>query len=131
MCDNPHSDRLSTAQECKGKRAGLTSRQWSGTLMCALMHLLVDGLCVCCLYLMAGGLDKGTLAPVFVTYTVIAFLTQPLSGLLADHAVRYGNLLVLAAVAMLAFGVVLASIGLMFVVQPGGIPFFTTILLGD
>lgn len=94
------------------------------------MHLLVDGLCVCCLYLMAGSLDKGTIAAVFVTYTVMAFLSQPLSGLLADHAVRHNNLLVLVAVALLTSGVVLASMGLMFVVQPDGIPFSTAILLG-
>ena len=51
-------------------------------MTCAMLHFLVDCLCLCCLYLTA--LDMVQMMTIFVTYNVCAFLTQPLTGWLAD-----------------------------------------------
>ena len=52
--------------------------------ICSLMHFLVDGLCVCCLYLLASRIDWHYIVGVFITYNVLAFLTQPLTGWYVD-----------------------------------------------
>lgn len=54
----------------------------------AAMHLMVDGICVCCLYLMAMNLPLAHIMAVFITYNTMAFLTQPLTGLYID---KVGN----------------------------------------
>ena len=51
----------------------------------ALLHFLVDGLCACCLYLVAEAGGAGSLLWAFIIYNVLAFLTQPLTGMLADR----------------------------------------------
>lgn len=51
----------------------------------SVMHFIVDGFCLCCLYLMASQMGNLSLIGVFVLYNVLAFLTQPLTGLWADH----------------------------------------------
>ena len=71
------------------------------------MHFLVDGLCACCLFLQADGTGHSLLI-VFVTYNVLAFLTQPLTGMLADR-VREPQLLLQGAAALLALGVASVS----------------------
>ena len=80
------------------------------------MHLLVDGLCVCSLYLLSEAIVDRQLLAMFIAYNVLAFLTQPLTGALADHAKRRHWLLlasvllltlaVLATVAVLRYGLV-------------------------
>ena len=100
------------------------------TSISALLHLLVDGFCVCCLYKMAGGFDESLYAGVFITYTVLAFLTQPLTGLLADHALRQSNILILATVAFLSIAVLTASVSMMLSTPPKVTFFLVAILLG-
>mgnify|MGYP006916044936 CR=1 FL=1 len=78
------------------------------TATCAAMHFAVDGLCLCCLYLMAAGGSAEALVGVFVVYNVMAFLTQPLTGLMADR-LRWPHSQLLAAIAMLALAVPLAT----------------------
>ena len=57
-------------------------------LLCSVLHLLVDGLCVCCLYLIASSFSAMHLVGIFLTYNILAFLTQPLTGLWADSMKR-------------------------------------------
>jgi len=75
----------------------------------ALLHFLVDGLCACCLYLVAEAGGAGSLLWAFIIYNVLAFLTQPLTGMLADR-MRQLHLLLMASVALLALGVATASL---------------------
>ena len=49
------------------------------------LHLLVDGLCVCSLYLMAGTGGMTNLLALFLTYNILAFMTQPLTGWWVDR----------------------------------------------
>ena len=75
----------------------------------ALLHLLVDGLCVCSLYLIASSFPVSRLVGIFLTYNVLAFLTQPLTGLLADRMARK-HWLLLASVLLLTMAVLATSV---------------------
>lgn len=75
----------------------------------AALHFLVDGLCLCCLYLLAPAPGAEGLVGAFVAYNVMAFLTQPLTGLLAD-ALRHPHWQLLAAVALLLAAVAVATV---------------------
>lgn len=114
----------------KHTRSVVTLRQWGGSFVYAMMHLLVDGLCVCCLYMMSGTHDFDTLPAVFITYTVLAFLSQPVTGLLADSVRHNGNILMLSAVALLSMAVCVATVGSMFATQHNAFLFVAAILLG-
>lgn len=84
-------------------------RVWELTTIASAMHFLVDGLCVCTLYQLSTPLRMDYLLGLFVTYNVLAFLTQPLTGWLADRQ-RLRHVLVLAAVMMLILAVILLSL---------------------
>ena len=75
----------------------------------AAMHLLVDGLCVCCLYLMADASGFGGLVGVFLTYNVLAFMTQPFTGMLVDRLERR-HWVLLVSLSFLALAVLAASL---------------------
>ena len=75
----------------------------------AAMHFLVDGLCVCCLYLMVDALGFQDMPKVFLTYNVLAFMTQPLTGWLAD-CTKHRHWLLLAAVVLLVAAVMAAAV---------------------
>ena len=75
----------------------------------AALHFLVDGLCVCCLYQVVGKDSIEALLPVFLTYNIFAFLTQPLTGMLADR-LRPLDALLAAAMSLLAVGVMLTAL---------------------
>lgn len=79
----------------------------------ALLHFLVDGLCLCCLYLIAFPFSFPRLTGIFVVYNVLAFLTQPLTGLLADR-MRDRHWMLLAAVVLLLAAVMMVTFGLSF-----------------
>ena len=74
-----------------------------------LLHFLVDGLCVCCLYLLLASYGGPALVESFILYNVLAFLTQPLTGMLADSH-RFLPMLLPLAVIFLAIAVALASL---------------------
>ena len=76
------------------------------------MHFLVDGVCICCLYLLLSPFELPELVGVILTYNVMAFLTQPLTGIVADR-VRHPHLLLLASNALLAAAVLLAVVTVM------------------
>ena len=82
---------------------------WPLTAVCALLHFLVDGVCVCCLYLLLSAYGGVALVGAFVLYNVLAFLTQPLTGMLADSH-RFLPMLLPLSVVLLAVAVALASI---------------------
>lgn len=98
------------------------------TVLCSVLHLLVDGLCVCCLYLMASSLSASHLVGVFLTYNVLAFLTQPLTGLWADRMERR-HWMLLASVLLLTMAVLVTSIVITFRVSAFGV-MVLAILLG-
>lgn len=64
--------------------------------VCTLLHLLVDGLCICSLYLLSSSLPLPSLAAIFITYNTLAFLTQPLTGAWADRMERKHWMLIMA-----------------------------------
>lgn len=78
-------------------------------ILCSVLHLLVDGLCVCCLYLMASLLSVAHLVSVFLIYNILAFLTQPLTGLWADKVERK-HWMLLISVVLLTMAVLSTSI---------------------
>ena len=94
----------------------------------ALLHLLVDGLCVCSLYLIASSFPVSRLVGIFLTYNVLAFLTQPLTGLLADRMARK-HWLLLASVLLLTMAVLATSVVMVLGTSALGI-MLVAVLLG-
>lgn len=82
-------------------------------LLCSVLHLLVDGLCVCSLYLIASSFSALHLVGIFLTYNILAFLTQPLTGLWADSLKRH-HWMLLASVLLLTVAVLATSIVVSF-----------------
>ena len=75
------------------------------TLLASSMHFCVDALCLCCLYLITGdGVD-------YLVYNVLAFLTQPFTGIVVDRIRNKYKVLFSAVVLffMAAAGAVLMS----------------------
>ena len=72
------------------------------TGLAAALHFCVDGLCLCCLYLAITGIQD--LLKYFVVYNVLAFLTQPLTGMLADRF-EQRHWLLLASILLLILAV--------------------------
>ena len=66
-------------------------------LICSVLHLLVDGTCACALYLLASNCGANILS-VFIIYNVLAFLTQPLTGFMADMIKRQKTVLLSSAI---------------------------------
>jgi len=91
------------------KKAHVMSNVVRLTSIATALHFLVDGLCACCLFLLADGAELMPFLGVFMTYNVLAFLTQPLTGMLADR-VRLPHLLFMASVSLLALGVATCSL---------------------
>lgn len=81
--------------------------KWMPIGMATVLHLLVDGLCVCCLYLMAGyRLDTADIVTLFLTYNILAFMTQPLTGWWIDR-LEHRQVALLTAIGLLATAVAL------------------------
>ena len=97
-------------------------------LLCSVLHLLVDGLCVCCLYLIASSFSALHLVGIFLTYNILAFLTQPLTGLWADSMKRR-HWMLLASVLLLTVAVLATSIVVSFRLSTVGM-MVVPILLG-
>ena len=97
-------------------------------LLCSVLHLLVDGLCVCCLYLIASSFSALHLVGIFLTYNILAFLTQPLTGLWAD-SMKHRHWMLLASVLLLTVAVLATSIVVSFRLSTVGM-MVVPILLG-
>ena len=72
------------------------------TGLAAALHFCVDGLCLCCLYMATTGIQD--LLKYFVVYNVLAFLTQPFTGMLADGA-KQRHWLLLSSIILLILAV--------------------------
>lgn len=77
------------------------------TGMSAMLHFLVDGLCICCLYLVTAHLTD--IVTAYVIYNVLAFLTQPLTGWWADR-MQQKHWMLLLAVVLLTVSVAMAGL---------------------
>ena len=97
-------------------------------LLCSVLHLLVDGLCVCCLYLIASSFSALHLVGIYLTYNILAFLTQPLTGLWAD-CMKRRHWMLLASVLLLTVAVLATSIVVSFRLSTVGM-MVVPILLG-
>lgn len=99
--------------------------------VCALLHFLVDGLCVCCLYLMSPFLGIASLTGLFITYNVLAFLSQPLTGMVVDK-VRNKHWVLFSAMSLLTLAVLCASFSVSFYANPLAVygMMTTAVLLG-
>ena len=75
----------------------------------ALLHFLVDGLCVCCLYLMVCPFDASQFVGYFILYNVLAFLTQPLTGYMVDR-LRHKHWVLLASVLLLTLATMITIV---------------------
>ena len=83
---------------------------WTMVGVGALLHFLVDGLCLCSLYLlMNASFEMLHFFGFFVIYNVLAFLTQPLTGWWADR-MEQRHWLLLLSVAFLTLGVLTVSL---------------------
>ena len=57
----------------------MITKSYLSTLLASSMHFCADALCLCCLYLITGdGVD-------YLVYNVLAFLTQPFTGIVVDR----------------------------------------------
>jgi len=90
-----------------GKRNTIITYQMTG--LCALMHLLVDGICVCCLYLMASHFSTSQTVEIFIVYNVLAFMSQPLTGMWADR-LEQKHWMLLVSVLLLTLAVLATSV---------------------
>jgi predicted MFS family arabinose efflux permease len=73
------------------------------------MHFLMDGLCICCMYLLVPGFETGVVVGALLTYNVLAFMSQPLTGMLADRMEQRHWLLLMSAL-LLTVAVAMASL---------------------
>ena len=84
-------------------------REISLTGVGAVMHFLVDGLCICCLYLLLPSYGSVGLVKVFLTYNILAFMTQPVTGLWVDR-IRNRHWVLLLSILLLTFAVGMATL---------------------
>ena len=75
------------------------------------LHFLVDGLCLCTLYLMSPAYVRWDPIGIFITYNILAFLTQPITGHISDR-MRQQHWTLLAGILFLTMGVATASVTL-------------------
>lgn len=80
------------------------------------MHFLMDGLCMCCLFLLAtaygdywGAYGDRLILGAILTYNVLAFMSQPLTGLMADRMTQR-HWLLLSSALLLTVAVAMASL---------------------
>ena len=84
-------------------------REISLTGVGAVMHFLVDGLCICCLYLLLPSYGSVGIVKVFLTYNILAFMTQPVTGLWVDR-IRNRHWVLLLSILLLTFAVGMATL---------------------
>ena len=87
----------------------IMKREISLTGVGAVMHFLVDGLCICCLYLLLPSYGSVGLVKVFLTYNILAFMTQPVTGLWVDR-IRNRHWVLLLSILLLTFAVGMATL---------------------
>ncbi|MCR5456040.1 MAG: hypothetical protein K6F33_13730 [Bacteroidales bacterium] len=70
-------------------------------IIASTLHFMVDAMCICCLYLTTHEISN------YVIYNVLAFLTQPFTGIIIDKAKHRDNIL-LASALLLGLAAILA-----------------------
>lgn len=98
------------------------------TGLCSAMHLLVDGICVCCMYLMTSFFPVTQIMGIFITYNVLAFMTQPFTGMWADRLERK-HWMLLASILLLTLAVLATSVVMALKCQAVGM-YVVAVLLG-
>lgn len=73
------------------------------TALLTALHFTVDCLCASCVFMVADGLE------LFVLYNILAFLTQPLTGLMVDRA-KHGYRYLSAGICLLLLGGLLSIV---------------------
>ncbi|MBQ0021245.1 MAG: MFS transporter [Bacteroidales bacterium] len=61
-------------------------REHISTMQLTVMHLLVDGICACCMMGLMVCADINTCCLLFLSYNLLAFATQPFTGCYIDRA---------------------------------------------
>ena len=75
-----------------------------------LQHFLVDGLCICCLFLLGDYCsDRRVMFEAVMLYNVLAFMSQPLTGLLSDR-MAHRHWLLLSSALLMTSAVLLAAL---------------------
>lgn len=106
-------------------------RRVETTFLCTMMHFLVDGICLCCLYMIVHWLDRFTIIAMITTYNVLAFLTQPFTGICADRwKARHWILLCSNVLLILAVVVVIWIWSVGIPKAPSALVFAMAVLLG-
>ena len=85
--------------------------KWTSVGIATILHFLVDGLCLCCLYLMIPSEAYDDLLGLFLTYNLLAFTTQPLTGWWVDRLQKLHWALLLSA------GLLLTAVVLMILFE--------------
>jgi len=82
----------------------------------SVQHFLVDGLCICCMFLLVGGHGEhfgayGDFMDIWaiLTYNILAFMSQPLTGMMADRMEARHWLLIVSSL-LLTLAVACASL---------------------
>ena len=91
----------------------IVDNKWLKVCMASVLHFLVDGLCLCCLCLVTTPHIGYHLFGVFLTYNILAFMTQPLTGYYAD-IIKERNWLLLSSIVLLSFSVLFVILQLHF-----------------
>lgn len=80
----------------------------STTSLLTCLHLLVDGLCACCVFMLAPRIGAENSLLLFVLYNALAFLTQPLFGQYVDSVAKRSKVFGIS-MALLTLGGCLAA----------------------
>ena len=92
------------------------------------MHLMVDGLCLCCLYLTVSSFTTNGILSVFLLYNILAFMSQPLTGMMVDR-LTHRHWLRLWSLVLLTLGV-LVSLSLPLWTFSSSLCLIVAVLLG-
>ena len=96
----------------------------------AALHFLVDCLCLCTLYLMSPLVETGYVVGLFIVYNVLAFVTQIITGHLADISCQKHWMLIISLL-LLILGVATMAVGVNTLPHPSATAMLpTAILLG-
>lgn len=95
------------------------------TTIASATHLLVDCLCVCSLYMLAAAKSHSDILSAIILYNIIAFGTQPFTGIIADKVAKKKHLLYISVV-LLSIAVIITD----FYPQHAAAPLTAAILLG-
>lgn len=90
------------------------------TALLTALHLLVDGMCACSVFMLQGALTGVGVAVLFVTYNVLAFMTQPFVGMWMDRR-RPGVMCLWVAVLLLLSGALLTTLYPLFATEVAGV----------